>query len=107
MGVQGTKTRYSDDLVRPAMVAMFRVGKFYNKIFTPIGEDQVKFTKIAMKWYQAVVDYCQDNPDQKETAAVELDKRPCCVDIFEKVVQQIYIFRAIGENFILKGKRTF
>ena len=59
MGVQGTKTRYSDDLVRPAMVAMFRVGKFYNKIFTPIGEDQVKFTEIAIEWYQKVVEYCK------------------------------------------------
>ena len=58
-GKAGTKTRYSDDMVRPAMVAMFRVGKFYNKIFTPIGEDQVKFTEIAIEWYQKVVDYCQ------------------------------------------------
>ena len=58
-GKAGTKTRYSDDMVRPAMVAMFRVGKFYNKIFTPIGEDQVKFTEIAIEWYQKVVEYCQ------------------------------------------------
>ena len=27
--------------VRAAIVAMFRRAKFYNKIFTPIGEDQV------------------------------------------------------------------
>ena len=43
--------KYSDEMVRPAIVAMFRIGKFYNKIFTPIGEDQVKFTEIAIEWY--------------------------------------------------------
>ena len=30
--------------VRAAIVAMFRRAKFYNKIFTPIGEDQVTNT---------------------------------------------------------------
>ena len=29
--------------VRAAIVAMFRRAKFYNKIFTPIGEDQVTY----------------------------------------------------------------
>ena len=32
---------YTEDMVRPAILAMFRRAKFYNKIFTPIGEDQV------------------------------------------------------------------
>ena len=80
----GSGTRYSDDLVRPAMVAMFRVGKFYNKIFTPIAEDQIKFTKIAMESYQAVVDYCQDNPDQKKTVAVELDHCVGTIDLLDR-----------------------
>ena len=32
---------YTEDMVRPAVLAMFRRAKFYNKVFTPIGEDQV------------------------------------------------------------------
>ena len=80
----GTRTRYSDDLVRPAMVAIFRVGKFYNKIFTPIGDDQVRFTEIAMEWYQKVVDYCQDNPDQKKAVALELDHCISTIDLLDR-----------------------
>ena len=83
-GKAGTKTRYSDDLVRPAMVAMFRVGKFYNKIFTPIGDDQVKFTEIAIEWYQKVVDYCQDNPDQKKSVELELDHCVSTIDLLDR-----------------------
>ena len=80
----GRRTRYSDDLVRPAMVAIFRVGKFYNKIFTPIGEDQIKFTEIAIEWYQKVVDYCRDNPDQKKTVALELDHCVSTIDLLDR-----------------------
>ena len=79
-----TKTRYSEELVRPAMVAMFRAGKFYNKIFTPIGEDQVKFTETAIEWYQKVVDYSQDNPDQKTAVALELDHCVSTIDLLER-----------------------
>ena len=71
-------------MVRPAMVAMFRVGKFYNKIFTPIGEDQVKFTEMAMEWYQKVVDYCHHNPDQKKMAEVELDHCVSTIDLLDR-----------------------
>ena len=83
-GEHGSRTRYSDELVRPAMVAMFRVGKFYNKIFTPIGDDQVKFTKIAIEWYQKVVDYCRDNPDQKTTVGLELDHCVSTIDLLDR-----------------------
>ena len=83
-GEPGSRTRYSDELVRPAMVAMFRAGKFYNKIFTPIGDDQVKFTEIAIEWYQKVVDYCRDNPDQKTTVELELDHCVSTIDLLER-----------------------
>ena len=66
------------------MVAMFRVGKFYNKIFTPIGDDQVKFTKIAIEWYQKVVDYCKVNPDQKTTVGLELDHCVSTIDLLDR-----------------------
>ena len=37
---------YTEDMVRPAVLVMFRRAKFYNKVFTPIGEDQV--TKLII-----------------------------------------------------------
>ena len=37
---------YTEDMVRPAIIAMFRRAKFYNKIFTPIGDDQVRNNKF-------------------------------------------------------------
>ena len=51
MTFHGEAPQYSDELVKPAIIVTFRIGKFYNKIFTPIGEDQVKFTEIAIEWY--------------------------------------------------------
>ena len=71
-------------MVRPAMVAMFRIGKFYNKIFTPIGDDQVKFTEIAIEWYEKVVAYCQDNPDQKKAVSLELDHCVSTIDLLQR-----------------------
>ena len=76
--------KYSDDMVRPAIVATFRIGKFYNKIFTPIGEDQVKFTEIAIEWYEKVVDYCQAHPDQAEGLELERSQSVSTVDLLRR-----------------------
>lgn len=62
LGYKDAKTTFADDMVQAAILTLFRIGKFYAKIFTPIGDDQVKFTELAIESYQAVVDYCQYHP---------------------------------------------
>ena len=52
------KATFSEEMVKPGVLAMFRKAKFYNKIFTPIGEDQVRFTELAIESYQGIVNYC-------------------------------------------------
>ena len=84
MTFHGEAPQYSDELVKPAIIVTFRIGKFYNKIFTPIGADQVKFTEIAIVWYRKVVDYCQANPSQARTLEVELNHCLGTIDLLQR-----------------------
>ena len=79
--------------VRAAIVAMFRRAKFYNKIFTPIGEDQVtnnintcnmhrdivlhdtsqvRFTQLAISGYQQILDYAASHPHHARQLEAEV-----------------------------------
>ena len=84
MSFHGEPPQYSDEMVKPAMVVTFRIGKFYNKIFTPIGTDQVRFTEIAIDWYKKVVDYCRDHPSQARTVEVELNHSLSTIDLLQR-----------------------
>ena len=52
---------------------MFRRARFYNKLFTPVGNDQVTYTKLAISCYQRLIEYGEDNPEQIEWFADELE----------------------------------
>ena len=79
-------------------MAMFRRAKFYNKIFTPIGEDQVantvqiqtqntcnmhrdivmhdtsqvRFTQLAISGYQQILDYAASHPHHARQLEAEV-----------------------------------
>ena len=53
-------------MIRPGVLVMFRKAKFYNKIFTPIGTDQVKFTELAIDSYQKIAEYCESHPHHRK-----------------------------------------
>ena len=91
---------YTEDMVRPAIIAMFRRAKFYNKIFTPIGDDQVrnnkfyktqtiscvqvKFTELAISGYQRILDYCAAHPHHQRLASQEHAASLATVDLLQR-----------------------
>ena len=95
---------YTEDMVRPAIIAMFRRAKFYNKIFTPIGDDQVwnnkfhktkidinncscvqvKFTELAIAGYQRILDYCAAHPHHQRLASQEHAASLATVDLLQR-----------------------
>ena len=92
---------YTEDMVRPAIIAMFRRAKFYNKIFTPIGDDQVrninkfdktkttkcvqvKFTQLAISGYQRILDYCAAHPHHQRLASQEHAASLATVDLLQR-----------------------
>jgi len=80
-------SKFPEDTVKPAMVTIFRMARFYNKVFTPIREDQNKFTKQAIEYYQKVVDYCTANPDQTRKVDFELNQSISVIDLLERQLQ--------------------
>ena len=95
---------YTEDMVRPAIIAMFRRAKFYNKIFTPIGDDQVqidkfyktktrphviyliqvRFTQLAIAGYQRILDYCAAHPHHRRLASQEHAASLDTVDLLQR-----------------------
>ena len=95
---------YTEDMVRPAIIAMFRRAKFYNKIFTPIGDDQVqiykfyknktgthminliqvRFTELAIAGYQRILDYCAAHPHHRRLASQEHAASLDTVDLLQR-----------------------
>lgn len=80
-------TKFSDDMVRPAIVTIFRMARFYNKLFTPIREDQIKFTKLAIEYYQKIVAYCSANPDQAKKVEFEHNQSISVIDLLERQIK--------------------
>ena len=80
-------TKFSDEMVRPAIVTIFRIARFYNKLFTPIREDQIRFTKLAIEYYQRIVDYCATNADQAKKVEFEHNQSVSVIDLLERQIK--------------------
>ncbi|XP_071942674.1 KIF-binding protein-like isoform X2 [Antedon mediterranea] len=61
-----------EDVVRPAMVAYFCMGRLYSKL---IGDPRNKVENLrhSVMQYKEVVDYCKRHPDVKRLVEAELD----------------------------------
>ena len=80
-------TKFTDDTVKPAIMTLYRMGRFYNKVFTPIRDDQMKYTKLAIEYYQKVVDYCAANPDQAKKVKFEMSQSISVIDLLERQIK--------------------
>ena len=80
-------TRFPDDFVQPAIVTIFRMARFYNKVFTPIGEDQIKYTKLAIEHYRRITTYCDANQDQLKKVEHELQQSISTIDLLERQIK--------------------
>ena len=81
-------TTFPEDMVQAAVITLFRVGKFYAKIFTPIAEDQVRFTQEAIKSYQSVVDYCRHHPHHLKHVTSEHSQ---CLNTVDMLQRQLHM----------------
>ena len=79
--------KFSDDTVRAAIVTVFRMARFYNKVFTPIREDQMKYTKLAIEYYQKITNYCSENPDHAKKVEFEQNQSISVIDLLERQIK--------------------
>lgn len=66
-------TKFSDEMVRPAMFAFFHLGTLYNKIITPDKHAQLDNVKKSIEAYKFFVDYCESNEELAEFMKAELN----------------------------------
>ena len=65
--------QFPDDLMQPALIAYFHLGRLYNKIITPDKAIQLENTQNSLNAYKFVVDYCEKYPKAAELMHVELN----------------------------------
>ncbi|PNF37182.1 KIF1-binding protein [Cryptotermes secundus] len=64
--------RLNEDVLRPALIAYFRVGRLYSKIVTPDKVVQLQYLGKSLDAYQFLVDYCRNDEGAKKYVSVEL-----------------------------------
>ena len=55
-----------DDEIRQVLLAWFYKARFLNKFFSPNREEQIDYSRAAIKNYEMVLCYCARNPDTKK-----------------------------------------
>ncbi|XP_030828534.1 KIF1-binding protein homolog isoform X1 [Strongylocentrotus purpuratus] len=65
--------KFESDVLRPVLVAYFCVGRLYSKFVTPSPPERLDYLQLSLDSYKAIVDYCDKNPDHKDTVKDELD----------------------------------
>ncbi|XP_063952725.1 KIF-binding protein-like [Lytechinus pictus] len=65
--------KFESDVLRPVLVAYFCIGRLYSKFVTPSPPERLDYLQLSLDNYKAVVDYCEKNPDQKDTVKEELE----------------------------------
>ncbi|CAN0013755.1 KIF-binding protein [Lampetra fluviatilis] len=61
------------DVVRPALVAKFRMGRLHSKLMVSDTASRLANARLSLECYRYVVDYCDQNPDVEEVAQPELE----------------------------------
>ncbi|KAJ4426195.1 hypothetical protein ANN_27004 [Periplaneta americana] len=64
--------KLSEDLIRPVLIAYFRVGRLYSKIVTPDKAVQLQHLSQSLDSYKFLVDYCKNDKEAKKHVSVEL-----------------------------------
>ncbi|XP_062851445.1 KIF-binding protein [Trichomycterus rosablanca] len=65
--------RLEDDLLRPALVAEFRIARLQSKLITADPAAQLENLNRSLESYSFVVRYCEENPDAKTAVETELE----------------------------------
>ncbi|XP_006630631.2 KIF-binding protein [Lepisosteus oculatus] len=65
--------KLEDDVLRPALVAKFRVARLYGRIICPDGATQLENLDKSLECYRFVVDYCEQDTEAKKAVETELE----------------------------------
>lgn len=74
--------KFDDMDVRPALVAMFCMGRLYSKILTPQLPDRLANMQKSLDCYKFLVDYCKKNPDAEAIVKSEVS---ICAEMVELI----------------------
>lgn len=64
--------KYSEDSVRPALIAWFHLGRLWSKLVSPSPQSRLQNIAHSLQNYKRVVAYCEKNPDCESVVAQEL-----------------------------------
>lgn len=65
--------KLEDDLLRPALVAKFRVARLQSKLISASPTVQLENLGSSLESYKFVVQYCEENPEAKGAVETELE----------------------------------
>lgn len=65
--------KLEDDLLRPALVAKFRVARLQSKLISSNLATQLENLTHSLESYNFVVQYCEENPEAKNAVETELE----------------------------------
>ncbi len=65
--------KLEDDLLRPALVAKFRIARLQSKFISSNLATQLENLSHSLESYNFVVQYCEENPEAKKAVETELE----------------------------------
>lgn len=65
--------KLEDDLLRPALVAKFRIARLQSKIISGNLAIQLENLSLSLESYNFVVQYCEEHPEAKKAVETELE----------------------------------
>ena len=70
--------------VKQVLMAWFAKARFLNKFFAPNQEEQMEYTREAIKHYEKVMCYCARNPEYKKLVPHEYKKSVDVADLLKR-----------------------
>nr|XP_055026600.1 KIF-binding protein [Misgurnus anguillicaudatus] len=65
--------KIEDDVLRPALVAKFRVARLQSKLISNHLPTQLENLNLSLETYNFVVQYCEEHPEAKQVVETELE----------------------------------
>ncbi|KAI4894286.1 hypothetical protein NFI96_016309 [Prochilodus magdalenae] len=81
--------KLEDDLLRPALVARFRVARLQSKIITTNLDAQLENLNRSLESYNFVVQYCENHPEAKKSVETELELSEEMVSLLPMKINRI------------------
>ena len=81
--------RLEDDVLRPALVARFRVARLNSRLISANPTGQLENLNVSLEGYQSVVQYCEDHPEACAAVETELELSQEMVNLLPLKINRI------------------